>query len=159
MERRDFLATLGATGLAAAVSDVHAAQSPSSRRGRVRQSLMRNNFGPSSGLSLDEMCRTAADLGCVGFDLVGPPEWPTLKKYGLVPTMALPTGVTIQDGLIRPELHDRIEREMGDAIDLCAANAVPNMITVGGRKRAVGVYPKAAKQLGVRFGRKAAKRA
>jgi hypothetical protein len=30
-----------------------------------------------------------------------------------------------------------------------------NMITVGGCKRAVGMYPKAAKQLGVRFGRKA----
>ena len=32
-----------------------------------------------------------------------------------------------------------------------------NMITVGGRKRAIGVYPRAAKQLGVRFGRKARK--
>jgi len=35
---------------------------------------------------------------------------------------------------------------------------VGNMITVGGPKRAVGVYPKAAKQLGVRFGGKAVKR-
>lgn len=34
-----------------------------------------------------------------------------------------------------------------------------NMITVGGRKGAIGAYPKAAKKLGVRFGRKAAKRA
>ncbi|MEX2310560.1 MAG: hypothetical protein WD738_23535 [Pirellulales bacterium] len=34
-----------------------------------------------------------------------------------------------------------------------------NMIAVGGRKRAIGMYPKAAKKLGVRFGRKAAKRA
>ena len=34
---------------------------------------------------------------------------------------------------------------------------VGNMLTVGGRKRAVGLYPKAAKQLGVRFGRNAAK--
>jgi hypothetical protein len=33
-----------------------------------------------------------------------------------------------------------------------------NMIAIGGRKHTVGVYPKAAKQLGVRFGRKAAKR-
>jgi GNAT superfamily N-acetyltransferase len=33
-----------------------------------------------------------------------------------------------------------------------------NMIAVGGRKRAIGIYPKAAKRLGVRFGRKAVKR-
>jgi hypothetical protein len=34
-----------------------------------------------------------------------------------------------------------------------------NMITIGGKSRAVGMYPKRAKQLGVRFGRKAMKRA
>jgi hypothetical protein len=33
-----------------------------------------------------------------------------------------------------------------------------NVIAVGGQNRAFGVYPKAAKRLGVRFGRKAAKR-
>jgi hypothetical protein len=36
---------------------------------------------------------------------------------------------------------------------------VGNMITIGGRKHAVGLYPKAAQRLGVRFGRKAVKRA
>ena len=29
----------------------------------------------------------AADLGCVGFDLVRAQDWPILKKYGLTPTM------------------------------------------------------------------------
>jgi hypothetical protein len=32
-----------------------------------------------------------------------------------------------------------------------------SMITIGGQKRAIGIYPKAAKRLGVRFGRKAAR--
>jgi hypothetical protein len=32
-----------------------------------------------------------------------------------------------------------------------------NMITIGGKKRAIGLYPKAAKKRGVRFGRKAVK--
>src|SRR6476659_2241573 len=32
-----------------------------------------------------------------------------------------------------------------------------NMITIGGKKRAIGLYPKGAKKLGVRFGRKAVK--
>jgi len=36
---------------------------------------------------------------------------------------------------------------------------VGNMITVGGRSRAVGIYPRAAKRLGVRFGRNAVRRA
>src|ERR1044071_8538154 len=121
MERRDFLTVLGGAGVAAAGSDV-SAQSPSPKRGRIKQSVMRNNFGANSGLSLDDMCRVAVDHGCVGFDLIGPQEWPILKKFGLVPTMAPPSGVTIQDGLIRPELHDRIFQAMSAEIDECAAN-------------------------------------
>ena len=34
---------------------------------------------------------------------------------------------------------------------------IGNMLTIGGRSHAVGLYPKAAKQFGVRFGRKAIK--
>jgi hypothetical protein len=32
-----------------------------------------------------------------------------------------------------------------------------NMITIGSQKRAIGIYPKTAKKLGIRFGRCAAK--
>ena len=84
------------------------------------------------------MCREAARLGYHGFDLVGPPDWPTLKKHGLVCTMAPAMGVTIRDGLIRPELHDAIEKSMHEEIDLCAANGWPNFITVGGERRGIG---------------------
>ena len=77
-------------------------------------------------------------MGFHGFDLVGPPDWPTLKKYGLVCTMAPAMGVTIRDGLIRPELHDAIERSMHSEIDQCAANGWPNFITVGGERRGIG---------------------
>jgi hypothetical protein len=35
-------------------------------------------------------------------------------------------------------------------------HSVGNMITIGGPNRAFGIYPRAAKQRGVRFGRQAA---
>jgi len=131
MRRREFLNTFAAAGVVAAVQDQPVIQ----RQGRTKQALMRNNFGANTTLSFDDMCRVAARLGCKGFDLIGPQDWPTLKKYGLIPTMGPSTGVTIQDGLIRKELHDQIERSMRAAIDQCAANGVPNMITVGGQRR------------------------
>lgn len=136
MRRRDFLASVAAAGVAGVVR----AQSPPSgaRKGRIKQALMRFNFGRDTKLSFDDMCREAARLGCRGFDLVGPQDWPTLKKYGLICTMAPPQGVTIRDGLIRPELHDAIERAMHGEIDLCAANLCPNIITVGGERRGIG---------------------
>ena len=136
MRRRDFLATVAAAGVAAAAK----AQTPAAAAdtGRVKQALMRVNFGRDTTRSFDEMCREAARLGAHGFDLIGVQDWPTLKKHGLVCTMAPAMGVTIRDGLIRPELHDAIEKSMREEIDLCAANGWPNIITVGGERRGIG---------------------
>jgi len=138
MRRRDFLTGVAAAGIAAAVRAQAQAPPTPPRNGRIRQALMRFNFGRDTKLSFDDMCREAARLGYHGFDLVGPQDWPTLKKYGLVCTMAPAMGVTIRDGLIRPELHDAIEKSMHDEIDLCATNGWPNIITVGGERRGIG---------------------
>jgi hydroxypyruvate isomerase len=138
MRRREFLAGVAAAGVAAAAGAQTPAHSAPARKGRIKQALMRVNFGRDTKLSFDDMCREAARLGCAGFDLVAPQDWPTLKKYGLICTMAPAMGVTIRDGLIRPELHDAIEKSMHEEIDLCAANAYPNIITVGGERRGIG---------------------
>ena len=138
MRRREFLAVVAATGVAAAARAQTPVAGAAGRKGRIKQALMRFNFGRDSTLSFDDMCREAARMGFHGFDLVGPPDWPTLKKYGLVCTMAPAMGVTIRDGLIRPELHDAIEQSMHSEIDQCATNGWPNFITVGGERRGIG---------------------
>jgi hydroxypyruvate isomerase len=138
MRRRDFLAAVAATGVAAAARAQAPTASAAVRPRRIKQALMRFNFGRDTTLSFDDMCRAAAAAGFHGFDLVGPQDWPTLKKYGLVCTMAPAMGVTIRDGLIRPELHEAIARAMHDEIDQCAAHGWPNFITVGGERRGIG---------------------
>jgi hydroxypyruvate isomerase len=135
MDRRSFLATLAGS---AAVASADAQPAARARKGRIKQALMRFAFGPAPKLTFDDMCREAARLGYVGFDLAGPPDWPTLEKHGLICTMAPAMGVTIRDGLIRPELHQAIERSMHEEIDLCAARKFPNIITVGGERRGIG---------------------
>ena len=136
MRRREFLAGMTAAGVAATSSAQQTTLTPRTRR--VKVAAMRFNFGRDTPLSFDDMCREAARLGVSGFDLVGPPDWPTLKKHGLACTMAPAMGVTIRDGLIRPELHDAIEKAMHSEIDLCAENGWPNFITVGGERRGIG---------------------
>jgi hydroxypyruvate isomerase len=136
MRRRDFLAALSVSGLAAAARQQ--APPPVPRKGRIQQALMRVNFGRDTKLTFDDMCREAARIGYVGFDLIGPQDWATLEKHGLICTMAPAMGVTIRDGLIRPELHDAIERALHSEIDQCAANRVPNIITVGGERHGIG---------------------
>jgi hydroxypyruvate isomerase len=134
MRRRDFLPALAAT--AALAQTPSPAPSPA-RKGRLKQGVTRGVFG--RGMAMEDACREAARLGCVAFDLVGPRDWPTLKKYGLTPTM-YPGGPGggIANGLNRKENHDKFEQPMRAAIDECAANGVPNIITFSGNRAGMG---------------------
>ena len=134
MRRRDFLGVL-AVPVAFAHTTKLGAQGAASvqRKGRIKQGVTRGVFARE--MSLDDCCREAARLGVKGFDLIGPADWPTLKKYGLVPSMyPLGPGGTIQDALNRLENHDRLEKSMRAAIDESAANGVPNVITFSGNR-------------------------
>ena len=131
MKRREFISTLA--GGALALSQTPAVQ-PVKRKGRLKQSVTRGVF--ARNMSLDDCCREAARLGCKGFDLMGPADWLTLKKYGLTASMYPPgPGGSIPDALNRRENHDRIEKSMRAAIDESAANGVPNIITFSGNRR------------------------
>src|SRR5690348_10931823 len=109
MQRRDFLTALAVTASAAAQTPAPAS------KGRLKQAVTRGVFG--RGSALEDTCRIAADLGIKGYDLIGPADWPTLKKYGLVPTMYPPgPGGNIPEALNRKENHERIEKLFHPAI-------------------------------------------
>ncbi len=138
MQRRAFLTTVTA-GLAGARLGGAAAQpvQKAARKGRLKQALFRQVFGQPSTLSFDDQCRIAAELGCVGFDLVGPQDWPTMRKYGLVPTMAGAGPVTFQDGVIHKEVHAALEPRLRAHIDQSVQNGCTKIITVGGQRRGI----------------------
>ncbi len=102
------------------------------RKGRIKQSVTRGVFG--RGKALEECCQIAQRLGVKGFDLIGPNDFPLLKKYGLVPSM-VPGGSSIRDGINRKEFHDGIEKRMRDAIDATAEAGGPNVIVLSGERR------------------------
>ena len=138
MNRRDFFlsATAASFALAASPSAPALAQTitPVARKGRIKQGVTTGVF--ARGTSLEDACREAARLGIKGFDLIGPADWPTLRKYGLVPSMyPLGPGGTIADALNRTENHARLEASLRAAIDESAAAQVPNVITFSGNRR------------------------
>jgi hydroxypyruvate isomerase len=90
MDRRDFLkstAGLGALPLVAAAQEAPPAgqPAPAPRTVKLKQSVTRGVFG--RGMDLEASCKMAADQGIKGYDLINAPDWPTLKKYGLVSSM------------------------------------------------------------------------
>jgi len=129
MTRRSFVPTLAALAPAAL-----AAQSRPPK-GKLKQSVTRGCFRqPQRQWTLDEMCRHAAELGFQGFDLIGPADFPLLKKYGLVPTM-VPGAMSIADGIITRENHAAMENKLRDLIDAAAAAGAPNVIALSGNRR------------------------
>ena len=129
MRRRDFVTAAALVGAAATSATSVVAQT----KGRLKQCVTGFPFDPK--MPFEDRCRVAAQLGCVGFDLIGPKDWPTLKKYGLIPTMAPPGGVTMEDGIIHKEAHEKSLVALAASIDECAAGGSPNIITVGGQRR------------------------
>jgi hydroxypyruvate isomerase len=125
MTRRSAFETLAVTALA------QSAQSAAPLKGRLKQSVCRWCY---SKMSLDDLCQAAARIGLKGIDLVDYKEWPTVQKYGLVPSMT-PGGGTIADALNRTENHARLEREFRENIGNAAKSGVPNVITFSGNRR------------------------
>jgi hydroxypyruvate isomerase len=99
--------------------------------GRLKQSAARWCY---SKISLDDLCRQAAEIGLSGIDLVNADEWPTLRKYGLTPAMT-PGAGTISVAWNSEENHDRLEREMRENIAMAGKAKVPNVITFSGNRR------------------------
>src|SRR5450756_2918937 len=110
MRRRDFLPALASASAALAQTPA-----PQMKTGRLKQCVTGGVF--ARGTSLEDGCKLAASLGIVGYDLKGPADWPTLKKYGLTPTMYPGPGGNIAEALNRKENHEKLEPPMHAAIN------------------------------------------
>ena len=73
-------------------------------------------------------------MGVSGIDLVEPADWPTIRKYGLVPTITQ-GDAKIPDGWNRKESHDRLEQEIRGRITRAAEANVPNVIAFSGNRK------------------------
>jgi hydroxypyruvate isomerase len=127
MHRRTFLATASASLVLA--QDL----APTSRKGRLKQSCFSRNFAPKT--PLDDMCREAARIGLSGFDGVRADQWPILKKHGLVPTMAVGGGMTVENGIIQTQGVSELIKSMQAFIEVCSENGCPTLLIAGGQRR------------------------
>jgi hydroxypyruvate isomerase len=113
MTRRKFIqsATLAAAGAAPVLPWVASSEdaSPLKLKGNIHHSVCRWCY---SKIKLDDLCAAARDIGLVAIDLLNPPEFATIRKYGLACSMvSFPTidglgGIT--KAFNRLEHHDRL---------------------------------------------------
>lgn len=130
---KSFGGTVAAFGiLTSAAKKVSAAEELKVKlKGNIRHSVSRWCYGK---LSLDDLCKACVEIGIESVELLGPNEWPTVKKYGL--TCAMCNGPDrIDYGFNRVEHHDDLVSKFEKAIPQVAEFGFPNIICFSGNRR------------------------
>lgn len=97
---------------------------------RINQSVSKWCYGK---FSLEEMCAIGKKMGLKAIDLLGPNDFPTLKKYGLQCSMINTHGLT--KGLNRKENHEECLSKIREAIDAANEYGYPNVISFPGNRQ------------------------
>jgi hydroxypyruvate isomerase len=102
------------------------------KNGRLRQSVTRWTY---RSIPLPDLCRAVADMGLTAIDLLEEPDWPVVRRFGLVCSMGYAGGGSIADGLNVRANHEAIVSNFARLIPRAEAERVPNVITFFGNRR------------------------
>lgn len=101
-------------------------------KGNINHSVCRWCY---QDLSLDQLCAAAKSIGLKGIDLVGPADWPTLKKYGLDSPMCNGAELNLTDGFNDPQFHAALFKSYSAMIPQVAKAGYKNLICFSGSRR------------------------
>jgi hydroxypyruvate isomerase len=101
-------------------------------KGNVNHSVCRWCF---NDVDLDTLCVEAKKIGIKGIDLVGPKDWPVLKKHGLYSSMCNGAEINLVDGWNDPKFHDTLIKNYTEMIPLVAKAGYKNLICFSGNRR------------------------
>jgi len=119
------------TGTASAAIDIDKVETVATK-GRINQSVSQWCFGK---WSLDELCGVSKKLGLKAIDLLGPNDFATVKKYGLIVSMV--NTHALSDGLADKKNHEACLAKLREAIDATSAAGFPNVISFPGNRRGI----------------------
>jgi hydroxypyruvate isomerase len=101
-------------------------------KGNINHAVCRWCYGD---FTVDQLCAAAKDIGIKGIDLVGPSDWPTLKKYGLFSSMCNGAEINLTDGFGDKEFHAKLHENYSKMIPLVAGAGYKNLICFSGSRR------------------------
>ena len=139
LARRELLKQLAAGAIGASVlgsallvSGAATAVSGGALKGNIRHSVSRWTYGD---LSIEELCLLVKSLGFTAIDLVGPEDWPVLKKHGVDSSMCNGAELNLVDGWSEPKFHPELIKRYLAHIDLVAEAGYKNLICFSGNAR------------------------
>lgn len=137
MKRRNFLqrsaaasaALVSASALPSSSPEISGKPNLPAMGGRIQHSAC---YWCYSSIPLDTFLGHLTDLGIPAIDLVGPEDFPLLKKHGIHAAMCWGAGKGIQEGWNNPKLHDELIADYIDKIPLIAEAGYTNLICFSG---------------------------
>ncbi|MBC7920167.1 MAG: TIM barrel protein [Ferruginibacter sp.] len=100
-------------------------------KGRINHSVCKWCYDK---IPLEDLCKAAKQMGISSIELLGPNEWPTLKKYGLTCAMPQGAGKGIEKGFNDPQYHDELVKSYEEVIPKAAAAGLDKLICFSGNR-------------------------
>jgi len=130
---KNIVAGTAALGVSGSLSSF-AMDTPQSNmlKGNINHAVCRWCFGD---LDVDTLCQEAKKIGIKAIDLVGPADWPTLKKHGLDSSMCNGAEINLVDGWNDKKFHPQLIKNYTEMIPLVAKAGYKNLICFSGNTR------------------------
>ena len=100
-------------------------------KGKVNHSVCRWCY---NDIALEDLCKAAKNIGLTSIELVGPEDWPVLKKYGLTSAMPNGAGKGIVQGFNNPQFHDELVASFEAVIPKAANAGLKQIICFSGNR-------------------------
>ena len=104
------------------------------RKGNINHSVCKWCYDQ---ISLEEFAINIKSMGITGIDLIGPKEWPLLKKHNLNSSMCNGAEISLTEGWNDKQYHGVLVDNYLNHIDLVAAAGYENLICFSGNRRAI----------------------
>ena len=101
-------------------------------KGNINHAVARWTY---QDLSIEELCQLVKKIGFSAIDLVGPDDWPVLKKYGIDSSMCNGAEPNLEDGWCDTRFHEDLIARYHRHIDLVADAGYTNLILFSGNRR------------------------
>jgi hydroxypyruvate isomerase len=102
-----------------------------SKTGKIRHSACRWCY---NDIPLETLCAEGSKMGLESIDLVGPKDWPVVKKYGMTSAMGNGAELGIAKGWNDPQYHDTLIKNYLEIIPLAAKEGITNIICLSGNR-------------------------
>ena len=99
--------------------------------GRINHSVC---YWCYNSIPLEQFCQSVKKLNFSAIDLIGPKDWPLLKKYGIDSSMCNGAEISLTEGWNHKEYHEKLIKNYTDMIPLVAKAGYKNLICFSGNR-------------------------